>query len=196
MARMRPCRLFHLLVPVAMFLISVLARQVAAENQAKPAPTSSGAAESAGAPRRPSTAAERMAAATAARELESDQLGPGAEAKRKTAMLVLEAPDIQIKICANMLASFANEKSAHHTELLHQLLFSTMAFMIERPEQAADAGAGYLAGVLGALKAYRKIRTAGPGSRSPFFDKLIELQKRGAVEAYVRKETAACLPGR
>jgi hypothetical protein len=195
---MMPGRLlFYVLVLVAMFFLAMLPRQVAAEEQAKIAPKSSGTSESTGAAsRRPSSAAERLAAATAARKLEADPLGPGADARRKTALLVLEAPDIQVKICVNMLASFANEKAPNHLVLLEQILFSTMAFMIERPEQVTDDEACYLAGVLGALKAYRRVLAAEPGSRSPFFDKLVKLQKRGAVEAYIRKESAACLPGR
>jgi hypothetical protein len=100
------------------------------------------------------------------RELDADPVGPGAEARRKTAKLVLEAPDIQVKICANMLASFASEKTPRHDVLLQQLLFSTMAFMIEEPERANDDQAAYLAGTLRALKAYRKIQSAEPGSRS------------------------------
>jgi hypothetical protein len=95
-----------------------------------------------------------------------------------------------------MLASFASEKTPRHEVLLRQLLFSTMAFMIEEPERANDDQAAYLAGTLGALKAYRKIRSAEPGSRSAYFDKLLDLRDHGKLEAYVRKETAPCLPTR
>ena len=142
--------------------------------------------------RRPSTPAERTSAAKAARELELDPLGPDAEANRKVAMVVLEAPDIQVPICANVLASFLNEKSPHHALLLQQMLFSTMAFMIEQPERASDLPAGFLAGIVGALKAYEKVRAAGPGERSPFLERMLDLQKRGELDAFYRKE--AC-PG-
>jgi hypothetical protein len=146
--------------------------------------------------RRPSTAAERSSAAKAARELETDPIGPGAEARRKTALVVLEAPNLQVKICANLLAPFANEKSRRHDLLLQQLLFSTMAFMIEQPDSADNRQAGYLAGILGALSSYRKIRSREPGSRSAFFEKLLRLQGRGELEAYVWKESEPCAEGR
>ncbi len=144
--------------------------------------------------RRPSTAAERTSAAKAARELELDPLGPDAEARRKVAMVVLEAPDIQVPLCAGVLASFANESAPHHGLLLQQMLFSTMAFMIEQPERASDFQAAYLAGVLGALKAYAKVREVEPAARSPFLERMLDLQKRGALEAFYRKETASCVP--
>jgi hypothetical protein len=146
--------------------------------------------------RRPSTAAERTSAAKAARELETDPIGPGAEARRKAALVVLEAPDIQVKICANLLASFANEKSSRHGLLLQQVLFSTMAFMIEQPDSADNHQAGYLEGILGALKAYGKIRSREAGSRSAFFEKLLDLQGRGELGAYVWKESEPCAEGR
>lgn len=142
--------------------------------------------------RRSSTAAERTAAAKAARELEVDPLGPEADGRRKVAMVVLDAPDIQVPLCANALVSFADETSARHGLLLQQMLFSTMAFMIEQPEHATDSQAVFLAGILGALKAYGKVRQIEPAERSPFLDKMLELQKRGTLEAYYRKETEAC----
>jgi hypothetical protein len=144
--------------------------------------------------RRPSTAAERTSAAKAARELELDPLGPDAEARRKVALVVLEAPDIQVPLCANALAAFANENTPHHALLLQQMLFSTMAFMIEQPERASDLQAGYLAGLLGALKAYTKVREAEPAARSPFLERMLDLQKRAALESFYRKETAPCAP--
>jgi len=74
-----------------------------------------------------------------------------------------------------LLASFAKETSPRHILLLHQILFSTMAFMIENPDRADDDRAGYLAGIFGALKAYRTIRSVEPNSRSEYFDKLLDL---------------------
>jgi hypothetical protein len=144
--------------------------------------------------RRPSTAEERSAAAKAARELENDPLGPKAGARTKVAKVVLEAPDIQVKICANMLVSFANEKSPRHSLLLMQIFFSTMAFMIENPDRAGDDQAGYMAGIFGALKAYRTIHSVEPKSRSEYFDKLLELKKPGELEDHLQKESAACVP--
>jgi hypothetical protein len=145
--------------------------------------------------RRPSTPAERTAGAKAARQLELDPLGPESDARQKAAMVVLNAPDIQVPLCANVLASFANEKSAHHDALLQQMLFSTMAFMVEQPERASDVQADFLAGILGALKAYAKIREAGPDARSPFLEQMLGLQKRGELEAFYKKETTPCVAG-
>jgi hypothetical protein len=141
--------------------------------------------------RRPSTAAERTAAAKAARELELEPLGPGSDARRKVAMVVLEAPDIQVVLCTNPLVSFVNETTPHHALFLQQMLFSTMAFMIEQPERASDVQAGFLAGIVGALKAYAKVRELEPASRSPFLDRMLDLQKNGELEAFYRK---ACTP--
>lgn len=71
-----------------------LTGQAAAKGKANSGPQPSTADEPTSAARKPSTAAERTGAAKAARELEADPVGPGAEARRKTAKLVLEAPDI------------------------------------------------------------------------------------------------------
>jgi len=143
--------------------------------------------------RRPSTPAERTAGAKAARQLELDPLGPEADARHKAAMVVLNAPDIQVPVCANVLASFVDETSTHHDVLLQQMLFSTMAFMVEQPERASDVQADFLAGILGALKAYVKIREAGPAARSPFLEQMLALQKRGELEAFYKKETTPCV---
>jgi hypothetical protein len=143
--------------------------------------------------RRPSTPAERTAGAKAARQLELDPLGPESGARQKAAMVVLNAPDIQVPVCANVLGSFMNEKSAHHDTLLQQMLFSTMAFMVEQPERAKDVQADFLAGILGALKAYAKVRDAEPGARSPFLERMLDLQKRGELEAFYKKETTPCV---
>jgi hypothetical protein len=129
--------------------------------------TASGDADAKGkkqAKRRPSTPAERTAAANAARALEIDPIGPEADARRKVALVVLEAPDIQVQLCANVLVSFANESSPRHIVFLQQMLFSTMAFMSEQPERASDVQ-----------------------------DRMLDLQKRGALETYYRKETAPCV---
>ena len=145
--------------------------------------------------RRPSTPAERTAGAKAARQLELDPLGPEADARQKAAMVVLNAPDIQVPLCANVLGSFANEKSAHHDVLLQQMLFSTMAFMVEKPDHASDVQADFLAGIVGALKAYAKVRETGPAARSPFLERMLDLQKRGELEAFYKKETTPCVAG-
>jgi hypothetical protein len=146
--------------------------------------------------RKPSTAVERASAVKAAHELENDPLGPGADVNRKVAMAVAGAPDIQAKMCANLLASFANETTPRHGELLQQLVFSTMAFTLEQPDRAKDDQAALLAGILGAIKAYNKMWSVEADSRSAFFDKLLDLQKRGTLEAYVRKESAPCVARR
>jgi uncharacterized coiled-coil protein SlyX len=124
-------------------------------------------------------------------QLELDPLGPESEARRKVAMVVLEAPDIQVPLCSNPLGSFIKEKTPHHDLFLQQMLFSTMAFMIEQPERASDVQAGFLAGILGALKAYAKVCELEPASRSPFLDHMLDLQKSGELEAFYRK---ACAP--
>ena len=108
-------------------------------------------------------------------------------------MVVLNAPDIKVPVCANVLASFVDEKSAHHDVLLQQMVFSTMAFMVEQPEHASDVQADFLAGILGALKAYAKVREAGPAARSPFLEQMLDLQKRGELEAFYKKETTPCV---
>jgi hypothetical protein len=71
------------------------------------------------------------------------------------------------------------------------LLGLPMAFMIEQPERASDVQAGFLAGILGALKAYAKVCELEPASRSPFLDHMLDLQKSGELEAFYRK---ACAP--
>lgn len=170
----------------ALVLVGLLASMVSAAGHAA-------AKEKKESKRRPSTPAERTAGAKAARQLELDPLGPQADARQKAAMVVLNAPDIQIPVCANVLGSFVNEKSAHHDTLLQQMLFSTMAFMIEQPERASDVQADFLAGILGALKAYAKVREAQPAARSPFLERMLDLQKRGELEAFYKKETTPCV---
>ncbi len=66
------------------------------------------------------------------------------------------------------------------------------AFIIEHPETANDSNAQQLAGVVGALNAYRSILRDNPDAKSRDLDQLLETQARGELPDFVRDAFARC----
>jgi hypothetical protein len=70
-----------------------------------------------------------------------------------------------------------------------QAPLSAGAAMIEHPELAKEKRAFALAGMEGALRAYRSVIAKEPGRKSEFLE---GLQKEGALETYVDSKLPSC----
>ena len=66
------------------------------------------------------------------------------------------------------------------------------AFAIEHPQNADDPNATQLAGVEGALTAYRSILRDKPKAKSSILDDLLQTQAEGGLPAHVREALVAC----
>ena len=141
----------------------------------------------------PSSPEDRQRLVSVARSLEQAPLTPGAGADRAWALEWLtNAPDVTVTICSEPLGGLVQSDYAYAGEITLQDAFSMAAFVIEHPETANDPVAQQLAGVEGALTAYRSILRDQPDARSPILDGLLQTQSRGGLPDFVRRAWASC----
>jgi hypothetical protein len=125
--------------------------------------------------------------------LERAPLNPGLQDDRKWAVQWLtDAPDVTVNLCLDPLGGVSKKDYAHSSEIVVQYMFAMAALIIENPEKAGDMDAQQLAGVEGALNAYRSMRTAQPNDTSLIFEKLLGLQSRDELSGFVRKAYLKC----
>ncbi len=147
--------------------------------------------------RGPSTDEERRQFVVATRALEAAPLAEGAQERRQELLKwITEVPDIQTKMCTDLLGA-AHDKYRYAQETaIHQVLASAV-FAIEHPASARDDAAMYLAGVEGTLRAYTAMLKARPDAKTAGLDKLLAMQQRGVLAAYVtRTAKKTCTPRR
>lgn len=126
------------------------------------------------------------------RNLEQAPLDPALKSDREWALLWLtKAPDVTVSVC-DTLGGMVQSDYPYAGEILLQNMFSMAALMIERPETANDPNAQQLAGVEGALKAYRSILAGKPGAKSPALETLLQRQSRGELPEFTRKAWKRC----
>jgi hypothetical protein len=136
---------------------------------------------------------DRQRFVSVTRKLEQAPLNPALKADREWALAWLtDTPDVSVTICPDALGGVVGSKYRYAGEILIQDMFSMAALVIEHPETATDANAQQLAGVEGALKAYRSILVGKPKARSPALEALLQAQSRGQLADLVRKAQARC----
>lgn len=138
----------------------------------------------------PSTPEERQRFVTIARKLEQSPLDPSLKKDREWGLLwLIQVPDISVNICTAALGNFYDEKSKYSAEMTAQLTFSSGAFVIEHTDQANDQLAQYMAGVEGALNAYKAILRAQPEAKSKELDRMLAKQAQGELSDFVKEST-------
>ncbi|HEX8626090.1 MAG TPA: hypothetical protein VF782_13575 [Allosphingosinicella sp.] len=103
-----------------------------------------------------------------------------------------DAPDVTVTICPDALGGLVGSNYLHAGEIILQNSFSMAAFLIEHPEAANDPNAQQLAGLEGALKAYRSILRDAPDAKSAALERLVQTQSRGQLSDFVRKAWRRC----
>lgn len=141
----------------------------------------------------PSTPEQKKQAVEMATFLEANPLAKEAKDYRRTLFVFLvEAPDITVKLCYNILGESKQLKGDYDTEVRNQLMFSQAKFIIENPDKAQDDAAVYLAAVEGVLRTWQSIKTAKPKAKFPLMDELLEKQKAGTLAAHVQAAMPGC----
>ena len=149
------------------------------------------AAASASDPR--SSPEDRQRFVSATRSLEQSPLKPELKADREWALAWLtEVPDISVTVCADTMGGLLKSKYPYAGEIVLQNSFSMAAFVIEHPEKANDPEAQQLAGMEGALTAYRSILRDKPDARSSALESLLKTQSRGELPGFIRKAWIRC----
>jgi hypothetical protein len=153
------------------------------------------AAGSAGAARSPSSPHEREKAVKLVRQLEADPAGRKArDARRWLALSLVEVPDFKIQYCPEILGGTLPQRQRIRSEILAQVTYSSLAFVIENPARASSPFDVHRAGVLGALRAYEVLLAADPEARSPLLDDLVAKRKAGELDGYLAETVKVC-PG-
>lgn len=136
---------------------------------------------------------DRQRFVSIARSLEQDPLKRGAKEDRAWALAWLtEAPDVTVNMCADSLGSLLKSDYRYAGEIVLQNMFSMGVLAIEHPETADDPNAQQLAGLEGALNAYRSILRDRPEARSPELEALLRTQSSGGLSDFARKAWTSC----
>jgi hypothetical protein len=138
---------------------------------------------------KPSTPEQRKLVVETTKRLEADPLGPEATGLR-TELLKwwTEVPDLNLKWCAGMLLELEKDKDLGGAMVL-QAILSAGVVLIEHPEIAKDQRAFAIAGLEGALRAYRAAVAKDPKMRNNFLE---GLSKPDALGPYVDTKLPSC----
>jgi hypothetical protein len=144
----------------------------------------------------PSTAEERARAVEVTKKVEAEPLNPRYRSDRDWLLLWIEKiPDITVPICQDLLpvASKGQEPYKYANELRWQTIASSAEFLIEHPNDKDNDFAINEAAVEGALVAYQNILKSRPRAHWTSLDDLLEKQKAGALQDWVKTQTFHCL---
>lgn len=140
-----------------------------------------------------SSSEDRRRFVSVTRTLEQAPLKLALKADREWALEWLtNAPDVTVTVCATVLGDLVQSNYKYAGEIVLQNMFSMAAVVIERPETANDPNAQQLAGVEGALNAYRSILMDKPKARSSALETLLQAQSRGELPDFVRTAWTRC----
>jgi hypothetical protein len=140
-----------------------------------------------------SSAEDRRRFMSVARQLEQAPLEPRLAAERQWALnWLVDAPDLSVTVCANLWSGLLDSEYPHVSEIVVQSTLSMAAAMMERPDIANEPVAQQVAGVEGALKAYRSILRDKPGARSQALETMLGKQARGELPALIGRTLSDC----
>ncbi|HEX7284821.1 MAG TPA: hypothetical protein VF532_01485 [Candidatus Angelobacter sp.] len=146
--------------------------------------------------RGPSTEEERKRFIEVTRKLEQDPLDDRMRADRSWALKWLEdVPDINVNMCVPVMGDLGRSRYRYAPQLGAQFGLEMAVFLIEHPNQSGDLNAQYMAGLQGALRAYKSILKTEPMAVSAQMEALINLQDKGKLEEYVRERAKECPSG-
>jgi hypothetical protein len=144
----------------------------------------------------PSSPDDRARFVSITRTLEEAPLRPNARADRTWALTwLIEAPDVSVNVCLSSLGGM-DEGYPYAGEIVLQYTFSMAVLVIQHPEMANDPNAQQVAGVAGALRAYRAILGSRPDATSPGLESLMQIESRGGLPEFIRGTSASCSAAR
>jgi hypothetical protein len=146
--------------------------------------------------RGPSTPEERQRFVALTHKLELSPLDKNLYAEKKWAIQWIDGiPDITVSICPPIMGEdFLESRYRYMPEIMGQVAFGNIVFLIEHPDKRGDVVAQYTAGVESALKAYKGILKADP-MVSRTLEDLLQKQSEGKLADFVRETSKACQSG-
>jgi hypothetical protein len=142
--------------------------------------------------RGPSTQEARDRAIKIARQVEQEPLNRALYTDREWLLKwLMEVPDVQVKVCADVLGGFLKKKYKYSSEIVVQQMLSSGAFALENFGKESDDLAMYSAGLDGVLNAYASILKADPKAKSAILDELAAKTAEQRL-AFVREASKGC----
>ncbi len=145
----------------------------------------------------PSTAEDRARAVEVTNRIQAEPLNPRYQADRDWLLQWIEKiPDITVPICPDLLpvaASKGQDIYKYANQLRWQTIASSASFLINHPKDKDNDLAINQAAVEGALVAYQNILKSRPRAHWPSLDDLLEKQKSGALQNWIKNQTFHCL---
>ena len=147
--------------------------------------------------RGPSTAEERKRFLELTRKLEQTPLDKALYPDKRWAIRWIDdIPDINVNVCPLVLGEdFLSSHYLYTPDIVGQVVFGNVAFLIEHPDKKNDQVAQYTAGVESALKAYKGMLRADPMHVSHSLEDLLEKQTQGKLQDFVRENSKECSSG-
>lgn len=143
--------------------------------------------------RGPSTPEERRMAVKLNRELEQNPLSSTAPASRAwLATWLTDIPDISLRPCTELVRPLLRARRGYSRELVEQLMFSSVAYLIEHPDRVDDPVALARGGLEGVLRTYEAILRIKPNEHHPFLDDLLVRRDEGTLGVFVEDGLAKC----
>lgn len=137
--------------------------------------------------RGPSTPEERERFVKIVHKLEQSPLDKNLYPERAWALRwLVEVPDVNVDVCTAPLGDFMKSKYKYASEIEGQLAFSMGSFVIEHLGKPADDVSSLMAGMEGALNAYKSILKSDPDAKSKALDSLLTKQRDGKLADFVR----------
>jgi hypothetical protein len=143
--------------------------------------------------RGPSTPSERKRFIDITNKLIKSPLDENLKDDAKWALQWLaDVPDVNVTPCPSPLGDVVPSDYRHAARIFSIYVLSMGVYAIEHPAKTEDETPQYLAGVEGALNAYKAILKSKPGATSEEMDALLEKQQSGKLEAFVKTASQEC----
>lgn len=126
-------------------------------------------------------------------QLETDPFGKKArDARRWLALWMVDGPDRKVQYRPEVLGGTLAARRRVRNEIVAQITYSSLAFLLEHPGTPATSFDIHRAGVLGAIRAYEVMIAGEPGTRSPLLDDLVAKRNDGTLDTYLAETVKGC----
>ncbi len=136
---------------------------------------------------------DKAQALSLVKQLEADPLASGAEnARQWLTTFIVNAPDLFISTCPELLGPLNNQGKNGAPELVGQLYFGNAAWAIQNPDKASDREAMFVGGLESTVRLYESLLKEKPRWRWPLLDNLRSRVKKGTLREYVQENIGLC----
>jgi hypothetical protein len=128
-----------------------------------------------------------------ATKLENEPLSKDAQDNRTELFLFMSsAPGLRIKLCPFVLGDMEKITGEYSSELIGQLAFSQIKYVLENSAKSNDDYSLLLAGVEGVIKTYKNIKKVKPKVKIDGLEEIIRKEEKGQLREFVKTNMKKC----